>query len=84
MCLCCNAQDDTSRLETVIPIVRAAAFDGDAAALAERVKAVMLAYPRTNAIIMPGHLPCTHTYSLHLTVCKILCSLTSKGFKPTR
>jgi hypothetical protein len=40
--------------------VRAAEIGGSAADLAERVKAVMLTYPRTNAIIMPGEESCQH------------------------
>ena len=47
-------QDDTSKLETVIPVVWVAAVGGSVAEVAERVKAVMVTYPRTNAIIMPG------------------------------
>lgn len=41
------------KLETVIPVIDAAGFD-TAAALAERVRAVALAYPLANAVIIRG------------------------------
>ena len=46
-----SLQDEGGKLQTVVPVMSLADFP-DAAAAAQHVKAVMLAYPRTNAIIL--------------------------------
>ena len=44
-------QDEGGKLQTVVPVLSLADF-ADAAGAAQHAKAVMLAYPRTNAIII--------------------------------
>ena len=44
-------QDEGGKLQTVVPVVSLADFP-DAATAAQQLKAVMLAYPRTSAVII--------------------------------
>ena len=44
-------QDEGGKLETLVPVLSLADFP-DASAAAQHVKAIMLAYPRTSAIII--------------------------------
>lgn len=44
-------QDVAGKLETIVPVITLAEFP-DAAAAADHAKAVMLAYPSTNAIVI--------------------------------
>ena len=44
-------QDEGGKLETLVPVLTLADFP-DASASAQHVKAIMLAYPRTSAIII--------------------------------
>lgn len=48
-----DLQADTPRKEAVVPIIRPDRF-ASPEALAAHVKAVMLAYPLTNAILLPS------------------------------
>lgn len=46
-----TSQDEGGRLQTVVPVLSLAGFP-DAAAAAQHMKALILAYPRTSAIII--------------------------------
>ena len=47
----CTLQDVAGKLRTIVPVITLAECP-DAVAAADHVKAVMLAYPRTNAVVI--------------------------------